>query len=961
MRLDRCVLAVLATAALAGAAPPAATPPSLPPATQPDQVRHLLRTGQYDALDKALSPLLTDEPDRPDWVALAARGGWERGRFAEATLLVQRTLQARPEDRRLLALLAEFQVRRGRYSKADKTLTRLLDKFPNDIRGRYWDGKRLQGVGRLTDADDRFRSLMRTYSMGEAKTAEELLLAGLSTTEYMLYHAKLAVKRRALQGQLSMVLNTVYVAALKAEPDFWPAAVAGGHLLLGRYNEPQARKEFQQALKINPKAAEAHLGLAGCAMVRHKSPEAQTHLKQALATNPALVDALALRAFTEQARRDWTDAGRTLDKALAIHRAHQDCLGLLGGIHLVLGRKADFDRLGERVLAQNPAAATFHATAGMVCEQHRKFDLAEAQYKQAIRLADFSPNARTRLGMLYMRVGREDEAEPHIKEAIARDPFNVRTLNYRKLLDHVAGYQTVRTDHYRVRLDPKLDGAMMPYVLECLEAMHGPLTERFGFQPTGHTPIEILDSHKWFSARTAGLPWIATIGASTGRIVAMTSPRATRKKFNWTRVLKHEVVHVITLQQTGFNIPHWYTEALAVLSEGYPRSESWQQLLLAAHRSGKLLDLGTINRAFQHPKSMRQRTLAYIQAELYAEFMLKQFGPGSLDRLLGAYRTGCRTPAAIQQSFGVTVKQFEQAYRAHVTEVVDTSALPTLPRARPLEEVNKAVASQPDNTDLLAEKAVALVQKKKADDAYKVALKALKTDAEHPLAAVVAAGVELGKKKYAAALVRLKPLRDTAPRRLRPLVLSMLYAAHAGQKQHAEALEALTALGKLGPLSARWLGRLADVHKALGNHTARRNVLEQLARTHADSLAARKELFASAVLRDDHAAAIRYGRWVVEIDPFDLKLHGDLGNAYRAVGNQQLALREFTVAGQLSPKSPQWPVEQARCLQGLGRPADALKRVRHALKLSPDNHAAKQLLKALQPPATTTSPNRNAA
>ena len=37
---------------------------------------------------------------------------------------------------------------------------------------------------------------------------------------------------------------------------------------------------------------------------------------------------------------------------------------------------------------------------------------------------------------------------------------------------------------------------------------------------------------------------------------------------------------MITLQQTEFNIPHWYTEALAVESEGFPRPQEWNKLLL---------------------------------------------------------------------------------------------------------------------------------------------------------------------------------------------------------------------------------------------------------------------------------------------------------------------------------------------------------------------------------------------
>jgi len=35
-----------------------------------------------------------------------------------------------------------------------------------------------------------------------------------------------------------------------------------------------------------------------------------------------------------------------------------------------------------------------------------------------------------------------------------------------------------------------------------------------------------LAAHQWFSARMIGLPWIQTFGASTGAVVALTSPTA---------------------------------------------------------------------------------------------------------------------------------------------------------------------------------------------------------------------------------------------------------------------------------------------------------------------------------------------------------------------------------------------------------------------------------------------------
>jgi hypothetical protein len=42
-----------------------------------------------------------------------------------------------------------------------------------------------------------------------------------------------------------------------------------------------------------------------------------------------------------------------------------------------------------------------------------------------------------------------------------------------------------------------------------------------------------------------------------GKIVAMASPDRSPRQFSWARVLRHEFVHVVNLQQTGFNIPRW--------------------------------------------------------------------------------------------------------------------------------------------------------------------------------------------------------------------------------------------------------------------------------------------------------------------------------------------------------------------------------------------------------------------
>ena len=205
-----------------------------------------------------------------------------------------------------------------------------------------------------------------------------------------------------------------------------------------------------------------------------------------------------------------------------------------------------------------------------------------------------------------------------------------------------------------------------------LESIYSNMTSRFGYAPPGRNKIEILKNHQWFSGRTVGLPFVPTVGACTGRVVALASPRATKMPFNWARVLTHELVHVITLQQTEFNIPHWYTEALAVESEGFPRPQEWNRMLLErVPGRSKLLNLDTINLGFIRPNEPDDRQMAYCQAQLYARYMLKRFGDDALIKMLMAYRRGLTTDRAIAECFHVDKPDFEKAYLSYLDEVVE--------------------------------------------------------------------------------------------------------------------------------------------------------------------------------------------------------------------------------------------------------------------------------------------------
>ena len=376
--------------------------------------------------------------------------------------------------------------------------------------------------------------------------------------------------------------------------------------------------------------------------------------EQALAINPHYAPAYVLLADLNISDERFDDAKAAAQKAVAENPRDEDALARLAASCRLLVDPVGAAAAELAALANNPAPATFYAALGERLADRRKYHSAERAFLLAAAADPTRADAPIGLGMLYMQVGRETEAKSLFDTAFDADPFNVRADNMIKVLRHMAGYTSIDSAHFSVLVDPTQDDLLGRYMSRYLESIYATLTTRFGYAPPGRSKIEILKNHQWFSGRTIGLPFVPTVGACTGRVVALASPRATRMPFNWARVLTHELVHVITLQQTEFNIPHWYTEALAVESEGFPRPQEWNRHAPGARAQAvKLLNLDTINLGFIRPKEPDDRQMAYCQAQLYARYMLKRFGDDALIKMLMAYRRGLTTDRAIDDCFHV--------------------------------------------------------------------------------------------------------------------------------------------------------------------------------------------------------------------------------------------------------------------------------------------------------------------
>ena len=103
-----------------------------------------------------------------------------------------------------------------------------------------------------------------------------------------------------------------------------------------------------------------------------------------------------------------------------------------------------------------------------------------------------------------------------------------------------------------------------------------------------------------------------------------------------------------------------------MLNEGYPRPQVVERLAGRARRAkDKLFNLDTINLGFIRPHSSDEWTLAYCQAELYAEYMLERFGDDAIAKMLAAYADNLTTPEAL----AALVRRVAGRFRAGLSRV----------------------------------------------------------------------------------------------------------------------------------------------------------------------------------------------------------------------------------------------------------------------------------------------------
>jgi cellulose synthase operon protein C len=814
------------------------------------------------------------------------------GQYDQAAAVVDNALKREPKSPELLARRAELLYLFGRWTEAEKTAEAGIEAKDANYVARWVQAQVLRDRGETEKADDAYRWFVRAFNDNDINDLDDLIIVGLAALERARLHH--------LNDQYQFVIDEIFNDAIKKDKDYWPALFEKGKLFLEKHNKQDAFKAFEKALTINPRAAEVLTGKGEMAYHGFEMRDAEDFADEAIQINPSLTSALRLRGDVYAFSGENVKALKDLTKARVINPREEETLARFGNVLLAQRKSDEFGALVKEVEQYNPKPYVFYTVLGAQLDSRKAYLDAEKYYKHAIKLQPELAEAQAGLGLLYMRMGREEEAVKALEDAHSADKFDVRVGNTLKVLDHLKEYKTLETDHFTLRYDPKNDEVLARYMARYLEEMYKEYAGLFGHQPEGRILIEVFNKHEMFSGRVVAMPDLHTIGACTGRMFAMVSihdkSKVIAKPFNWVRVLRHELVHVFNLDQTNFQVPHWFTEGLAVAHEGSFGTVpplNWTSLLADKLHADDLLNLDNVLLGFIRPRSPLQWQQAYAQSLWYVDYLTRTYGDKAVGALLKAFAAGLETGPALEKALGVKKADFEKGYRAYLADRVKDVPVRVTPKALSVKAMEKAHADNPNDLDITARLAERYLQLGRYKQCGELADEVLRAKRDHPLALYVKAMMLINNRDTDLAYTLLENSITDDMKDARPLKLlgKLQYEA----KKYAGAAKTFERCRQLEPFEPSWLGQLAKVYLKTENREKMIELFQEVAKTEPDDLLPRSKLAKHFLDANDMVQAERFAKMGLEIDVLDRDCQTYLLQALDAQGKgaEAKAMREI--------------------------------------------------------------------
>ena len=233
--------------------------------------------------------------------------------------------------------------------------------------------------------------------------------------------------------------TVAYRQAQKLEPEShrWPYYLGDVLSIVGTDLEG-AEKAFRRAMALHPDYGPAHMRLGKVLLARGEHAAAGVQLERALELAPDLEPARVSLAQARLAEGELEAAAALLEEILQRSPRHGQALATLGQVYMRLGRRQEARQIAER--ARDPASYHLYSdplmddvvnegvSAVLLWERAKSF-LEDGNYRQAVLgldrvvgLRPDNPEVHLQLAVAYGGLGELELAGRHLERTVELDP-----------------------------------------------------------------------------------------------------------------------------------------------------------------------------------------------------------------------------------------------------------------------------------------------------------------------------------------------------------------------------------------------------------------------------------------------------------------------------------------------------------------------------------------------------------
>jgi Flp pilus assembly protein TadD len=252
-----------------------------------------------------------------------------------------------------------------------------------------------------------------------------------------------------------------YEAAIRLKPRYAEARSNLGAALNSKGRIDEAIRQFREVVRLKPHEADVYSNLGAALVEKGQTDEAIRQLEEALRLKPDHARARNYLGLALGLKGQMDEAIRQYQEALRLKPDYAEAHYNLGLALAGKGQTGEAIRQYQETVRLKPDDAEAHNSLGVALDDQGQAGEAVRQYQETLRLKPGHAEAHYNLGNALGRQGQIDEAIRHYKEAIRLKPDYAAAYNNLG----IALYQQRRFDEAigrfqeALRLQPDLAGA----------------------------------------------------------------------------------------------------------------------------------------------------------------------------------------------------------------------------------------------------------------------------------------------------------------------------------------------------------------------------------------------------------------------------------------------------------------------------------------------------------------------